>query len=210
MRANSRRALPQPPFDHPGPSCRSAPGCTSMRSRIMGAGTQQHIADGFGPRWAASVSGTGMAHGTRWPGHGVAAGTMAAKETGPMLELRAGRLRCGLIPSWAAASRPSFDGHPVLRSTPAAQLASARQAGSHPLVPFSNRIGYPTRLGGDPASPIRNNGDDPRDQGAVAARPGACWTAIPQLGDAVLRASPRCLSALGIRLRAHPAPEPRP
>jgi aldose 1-epimerase len=33
-----------------------------------------------------------------------------------------------------------LDGVPVLRSTPASQLASARQAGSYPLVPFSNRI----------------------------------------------------------------------
>jgi aldose 1-epimerase len=33
-----------------------------------------------------------------------------------------------------------LDGVPVLRSTAAAELASARQAGSYPLVPFSNRI----------------------------------------------------------------------
>lgn len=33
-----------------------------------------------------------------------------------------------------------LNGVPVLRSTPASQLASARKAGSYPLVPFSNRI----------------------------------------------------------------------
>lgn len=35
-----------------------------------------------------------------------------------------------------------LDQQPVLHSTPAAQLASVRDAASYPLVPYSNRIGY--------------------------------------------------------------------
>jgi len=58
-----------------------------------------------------------------------------------MLQLKAGPMVCEIEPRlggciaglWLVAV-------PVLRSTAAHQLASARQAGSYPLVPFSNRI----------------------------------------------------------------------
>ena len=53
-------------------------------------------------------------------------------------------------------------GVPVLRSTPAGQLASARQAGSYPLVPFSNRIGQATLHWQGTQHPlVRNNVPEP-------------------------------------------------
>lgn len=55
-----------------------------------------------------------------------------------------------------------LDGVPVLRSTPASQLVSARQAGSYPLVPFSNRIGQATLQWQGTQHPlVRNNAPEP-------------------------------------------------
>jgi aldose 1-epimerase len=55
-----------------------------------------------------------------------------------------------------------LDGVPVLRSQPAANLASAREAGSYPLVPFSNRIAQATLLWQGTQHPlVRNNGAEP-------------------------------------------------
>ena len=80
-----------------------------------------------------------------------------------MLELRAGRLRCELMPELGGCIAGLWlDGQPVLRSTPGAQLASARQAGSYPLVPFSNRIGHASLVWEGTQHPlVRNNGDEP-------------------------------------------------
>jgi len=51
---------------------------------------------------------------------------------------------------------------PVLRSAPAAQLASARQSGSYPLVPFSNRIAQAALVWQGTQHPlVRNNGPEP-------------------------------------------------
>jgi aldose 1-epimerase len=58
-----------------------------------------------------------------------------------MLQLQAGPLVCELEPRLGGCIAGLWlNGVPVLRSTAADQLASARQAGSYPLVPFSNRI----------------------------------------------------------------------
>jgi aldose 1-epimerase len=58
-----------------------------------------------------------------------------------MVQLHAGPLTCELEPRLGGCIAGLWHGAvPVLRSTPAHQLASARQAGSYPLVPFSNRI----------------------------------------------------------------------
>jgi aldose 1-epimerase len=80
-----------------------------------------------------------------------------------MIELRAGSLRCELLPQLGGAVAGFWrDGEPVLRSTPAAQLQSARLAGSYPLVPFSNRIGRANLEWQGTQHPlVRNNGDEP-------------------------------------------------
>jgi aldose 1-epimerase len=50
----------------------------------------------------------------------------------------------------------------VLRSGPAAQLSSARQSGSYPLVPFSNRIAQAALVWEGTQHPlVRNNGPEP-------------------------------------------------
>ena len=58
-----------------------------------------------------------------------------------MLQLQAGPMVCELEPRLGGCIAGLWlAGVPVLRSTAASQLASARQAASYPLVPFSNRI----------------------------------------------------------------------
>jgi len=57
------------------------------------------------------------------------------------IELRADHLHCQIKPELGGCVAGFWCGDvPVLRSTPAAQLESVRQAGSYPLVPFSNRV----------------------------------------------------------------------
>ncbi|GAB3764544.1 aldose 1-epimerase [Ramlibacter monticola] len=95
-----------------------------------------------------------------------------------MIELRAGRLRCELKPELGGCIAGLWlEGEPVLRSTPAAQLASARQAGSYPLVPFSNRIGHASLVWQGTQHPlVRNNGDEPHAiHGVGWQRP---WTVL--------------------------------
>jgi len=59
------------------------------------------------------------------------------------LELNAGALRLALRPDLGGTIAGLWHGTlPVLRSTEAAALESARLAGSFPLVPYSNRLGY--------------------------------------------------------------------
>ncbi len=58
------------------------------------------------------------------------------------LTLQSGALRCELRPDLGGCIAGLWCGQTqVLRSTPAAELASVRTAGSYPLVPYSNRIG---------------------------------------------------------------------
>lgn len=80
-----------------------------------------------------------------------------------MIELQAGRLRCELHPGLGGSVAGLWlDGQPVLRSTPAANLSSARLAGSYCLVPFSNRIGQARLVWQGTQHPlVRNNGDEP-------------------------------------------------
>ncbi len=57
------------------------------------------------------------------------------------LELAHGSLRCEILPALGGCIAGLWHGAlPVLRSTPGAQLHSVRDAGSYPLVPFSNRV----------------------------------------------------------------------
>lgn len=79
------------------------------------------------------------------------------------MDLRAGALRCEIEPRLGGCIAGLWlDGVPVLRSTPAPQLATARQSGCYPLVPFSNRIAQ-ARLNwqGTQHPLVRNNGDEP-------------------------------------------------
>ncbi len=59
------------------------------------------------------------------------------------LRLVSGAMRCEIVPALGAAVAGLWSRDvPVLRSTSGAQLASVRDAGSYPLIPFSNRIGH--------------------------------------------------------------------
>lgn len=80
-----------------------------------------------------------------------------------MIELKAGSLRCELAPQLGGCIAGLWlDGTPVLRSTPAVQLDSARLSGCYALVPFSNRIGQASLVWQGTQHPlIRNNGDEP-------------------------------------------------
>lgn len=80
-----------------------------------------------------------------------------------MIELRAGRLRCELHPELGGSIAGLWlDGQPVLRSTPAARLLSARDAGCYPLVPFSNRVGQASVVWRGTQEPqFRQAGDAP-------------------------------------------------
>lgn len=79
------------------------------------------------------------------------------------MDLRAGALRCEIEPRLGGCIAGLWlDGVPVLRSTPAGQLATARQSGSYPLVPFSNRIAQAKLSWQGTQHPlVRNNGDEP-------------------------------------------------
>ena len=61
------------------------------------------------------------------------------------IRLVCGDLRCDIVPDLGGAIAGLWLGDiAVLRSTPGPALASVREAGSYPLVPFSNRIGQAT------------------------------------------------------------------
>jgi aldose 1-epimerase len=80
-----------------------------------------------------------------------------------MFQLRSGALLCEIEPRLGGCIAGLWLGDvPVLRSTPAAQLTSAREAGSYPLVPFSNRIAQASLLWQGTQHPlVRNNGAEP-------------------------------------------------
>lgn len=80
-----------------------------------------------------------------------------------ILPLRAGDLTCELRPDLGGCIAGLwFQGEPVLRSTPAAELHSVRLSGSYPLVPFSNRIGEATLWWQGTGHPlVRNAGAEP-------------------------------------------------
>lgn len=80
-----------------------------------------------------------------------------------MLQLQAGALLCEIEPRLGGCVAGLWLGDvPVLRSRPADRLASAREAGSYPLVPFSNRIAHATLLWEGTRHPlVRNNAAEP-------------------------------------------------
>jgi aldose 1-epimerase len=97
-----------------------------------------------------------------------------------MVELRAGRLRCELVPELGGCIAGLWlDDAPVLRSTPAAQLTSARLAGCYPLVPFSNRIGHASIVWEGTQLPmVRFQGDPPHTIRGVGWQRG--WSLLDQ------------------------------
>jgi aldose 1-epimerase len=79
------------------------------------------------------------------------------------VHLASGALRCDIRPDLGGCIAGLWWGEvPVLRSTPAQALASARQAGSYPLVPFSNRVAQATLKWAGTSHPlVQNNAAEP-------------------------------------------------
>jgi aldose 1-epimerase len=81
----------------------------------------------------------------------------------PPIILSSSRLRCEIKPELGGCIAGLWLGDiPVLRSTPASELHSVRQAGSYPLVPFSNRIAHATLKWQGTSHPlVQNNAPEP-------------------------------------------------
>ncbi len=79
------------------------------------------------------------------------------------ITLSEGSLRCEVKPALGGCITGLwFQDLPVLRSTPAAELATVRLSGSYPLVPFSNRVGHATLKWEGTSHPlVQNNGPEP-------------------------------------------------
>jgi aldose 1-epimerase len=79
------------------------------------------------------------------------------------IELQFDTLRCEIAPALGGSIAGLWLGDiAVLRSTPTKALTSARQAGSYPLVPFSNRMGHASLKWAGTSHPlVQNNGDEP-------------------------------------------------
>lgn len=105
-----------------------------------------------------------------------------------MFQLQAGALVCEIEPRLGGCIAGLWlNGVPVLRSTPAAQLASARQAGSYAMVPFSNRLAHATLLWQGTQPPlVRSGGAQPHAiHGVGWQRP---WEILDSDGDFALLA----------------------
>lgn len=79
------------------------------------------------------------------------------------IELASGALRAAIVPDLGGCVAGLWLGDlPILRSGPAAALASARQAGSYPLVPYSNRMGHARLVWNGTSHPlVTHQGNDP-------------------------------------------------
>ncbi len=102
------------------------------------------------------------------------------------LTLESSSLRCELRPDLGGCIAGLWHGDlPVLRSVAGEQLTQARQSGSYPLVPFSNRIGQATLQWQGTSHPlIRNNGSEPHAiHGVGWQRP---WEVLEQSTQFVL------------------------
>lgn len=75
------------------------------------------------------------------------------------LQLNHASLRCDLAPALGGSIAGLWlDDVPVLRSTPGPALQQVSEAGSYPLVPFSNRIGHATFNWADRSHTLLPNG----------------------------------------------------
>jgi aldose 1-epimerase len=120
-----------------------------------------------------------LRHHRRWP-RGTCTSGSSTTETiiTTSLELRAGALRLALRPDLGGAIAGLWLGDlPVMRSTEAAELASARLGGCYPLAPYSNRLGYRRfRWQGHDHTTAPNFDDNPHSVHGVAwQRP---WTVV--------------------------------
>lgn len=79
------------------------------------------------------------------------------------IQLHCEGLRCDIAPDLGGCIAGLWlDDIPVLRSIPAQALRSVRQAGSFPLVPFSNRVGHATLKWQGTTHPlVQNNPAEP-------------------------------------------------
>lgn len=79
------------------------------------------------------------------------------------VELSCDTFRCEIAPDLGGAIAGLWlNDIPVLRSTPARALTTARQAGSYPLVPFSNRMAHATLKWAGTSHPlVQNTADEP-------------------------------------------------
>ena len=106
----------------------------------------------------------------------------------PAITLSGARLRCEIKPELGGCIAGLWlDDVPVLRSTPAAELATVRLSGSYPLVPFSNRIGHATLKWQGTSHPlVQNNGPEPHAiHGVGWQRP---WQVLDQGDDLLMLA----------------------
>lgn len=81
----------------------------------------------------------------------------------PPIILSSNKLRCEIKPELGGCIAGLWLGDiPVLRSTPASELLTVRQAGSYPLVPFSNRVAHATLKWQGTSHPlVQNNAPEP-------------------------------------------------
>ena len=103
-----------------------------------------------------------------------------------MIALHAGGLRCAIEPQLGGCITGLWLGdEPVLRSTPPAQLTTARLSSCYALVPFSNRIGHASLVWEGTQHPlVRNNGDEPHAiHGVGWQRP---WSVLDQDATSVM------------------------
>lgn len=94
------------------------------------------------------------------------------------IELCCDTFRCEIAPGLGGSVAGLWlNDIPVLRSTPAQTLTSARQAGSYALVPFSNRTAHATLKWAGTSHPVvRNSADEPHSiHGVGWQRP---WTVL--------------------------------
>ena len=74
------------------------------------------------------------------------------------ISLALGDLRCDIVPELGAAIAGLWlDDVPVLRSRPGSALTTVREAGSYPLVPFSNRVAHATLQWNGTSHPLVQN-----------------------------------------------------
>ena len=103
-------------------------------------------------------------------------------------ELHAGALRLALRPDLGGCVAGLWHREtPIMRSTEPAQLDSARQSASFPLVPYSNRLGYRRfRWKGHDYTTLPNFGDSPHSVHGIGwMRP---WEVLSHSGiDLVMR-----------------------
>lgn len=99
------------------------------------------------------------------------------------LELSCDTFRCEIAPALGGSIAGLWlDNIPVLRSSPATALTTARQAGCYPLVPFSNRVGHATLKWAGTSHPlVQTTGDEPHAiHGVGWQRPWQVLEASPQ------------------------------